>query len=61
MNRNLAHSYLDELPPVREPIEPIIQGWGDALRIIRDVLLVLAGGTMFFLGLLAIAQPGGPI
>ena len=40
--RNLAHSYADELPPARQPIEPIVTSWWEAAKIIGMAAVVLA-------------------
>lgn len=45
--RDQAYSLADDLPPAREPLEPIITGW-------RDVVGILAGTAVLLLCFIAL-------
>ena len=47
MSRYLAHSYRDEIPAPRRPIEPIITGW----REVGEILLGVAVLATLLLGI----------
>lgn len=55
----LAHSYADELPPKREPIEPIITSWWEAVKIIG--MMILVGALFVGIGLLLFLWAGAVV
>jgi hypothetical protein len=54
---DMAHSYYDELPPYREPLQPIITTWREAAVILFQSGLILLGMILFFVALLSAEKP----
>jgi hypothetical protein len=42
-HRPLGHTYADEIPPPRPPVEPVVTSWREAVGILLQAALILLG------------------